>query len=300
MAISTFSELKTAVANWLENDSLTSRIPEFVAMAEDRIALDPDLRIRSMEANTDLVIGARNTLEASEVTGTADAIILTPDTAATAYTTGDRYRYVSEFTNTGTTPTVDISSLGTKVIKKYIEGSLQALEAGDIVNAHTIDLYYDGTQFVWVPRGGIPLPGNFLGVRRIIIQGSPNIYPEFQSVENYWSMFLSSEVGRPEAYTIDGDHILFGPDSNSALAVKLLYWRRFTALSADGDTNWILTNARGLLLYATLLEAQIYLEDDESAFKFSELYGDMVTRIEASNKQDRYASLTSRTDIRIP
>jgi hypothetical protein len=47
MAISTFTELKTAVANWLDRDDLTNRIPEFVTLAED--TLNKRVRIRAME-----------------------------------------------------------------------------------------------------------------------------------------------------------------------------------------------------------------------------------------------------------
>jgi hypothetical protein len=48
MAISTYAELKTAVANWLDRDDLTDRIPEFIALAEARF--NRVLRLRSMEA----------------------------------------------------------------------------------------------------------------------------------------------------------------------------------------------------------------------------------------------------------
>ena len=47
MAISTYTELKTAVANWLDRDDLTDRIPEFIALAEARF--NRVLRLRSME-----------------------------------------------------------------------------------------------------------------------------------------------------------------------------------------------------------------------------------------------------------
>ena len=47
MAITTYSELKTAVANWINRTDLTSRIPEFIALAETRI--NRRLRIRAME-----------------------------------------------------------------------------------------------------------------------------------------------------------------------------------------------------------------------------------------------------------
>lgn len=48
MAITTYSELKTAVANWLDRTDLTSRIPEFIALAEADIRID--VRCRAMEA----------------------------------------------------------------------------------------------------------------------------------------------------------------------------------------------------------------------------------------------------------
>jgi len=47
MAISTYAELKTSIANWLDRSDLTSRIPEFIAFAEANIATD--VRVRQME-----------------------------------------------------------------------------------------------------------------------------------------------------------------------------------------------------------------------------------------------------------
>ena len=47
MAISTYSELNTAVANWLDRDDLTNRIPEFITLCEARF--NRSLRIRAME-----------------------------------------------------------------------------------------------------------------------------------------------------------------------------------------------------------------------------------------------------------
>jgi len=56
MAISTYAELQTAVANWLDRDDLTARIPEFIALAEARY--NRELRIRKMETTaTDTTVG---------------------------------------------------------------------------------------------------------------------------------------------------------------------------------------------------------------------------------------------------
>ena len=60
MAISNYSELQTAVANWLDRDDLTARIPEFISLAEARF--NRVLRLRSMEAKytANTVAGQRN------------------------------------------------------------------------------------------------------------------------------------------------------------------------------------------------------------------------------------------------
>ena len=47
MAISNFTNLKTAIANYLNRDDLTSYIPDFISLAESRI--NNELRVREME-----------------------------------------------------------------------------------------------------------------------------------------------------------------------------------------------------------------------------------------------------------
>jgi len=53
MALSTFTELKDAVADWLDRSDLTARIPDFIALAEAR--LNRDLRIRPMEVRSTMI-----------------------------------------------------------------------------------------------------------------------------------------------------------------------------------------------------------------------------------------------------
>ena len=50
MALGTFTELKDAVADWLDRSDLTDRIPDFIALAEARI--NRELRIRPMEVRS--------------------------------------------------------------------------------------------------------------------------------------------------------------------------------------------------------------------------------------------------------
>ena len=60
MAISNYTELQTAVANWLDRDDLTATIPEFISLTEARF--NRILRIRAMETEADqaTVAGTRS------------------------------------------------------------------------------------------------------------------------------------------------------------------------------------------------------------------------------------------------
>lgn len=52
MGLSTFTELKASIADWLVDDNLTSVIPDFITLCEARF--HRDLRIREMEAQSTL------------------------------------------------------------------------------------------------------------------------------------------------------------------------------------------------------------------------------------------------------
>ena len=52
MSIASYSELKTAIASWLNRDDLTAKIPDFIALGEAH--LNRKLRIRAMETRVTL------------------------------------------------------------------------------------------------------------------------------------------------------------------------------------------------------------------------------------------------------
>jgi len=54
MSINTYSELKTAIANFLARDDLTSRIPEFIEIAEARINRELETREQEKRATASL------------------------------------------------------------------------------------------------------------------------------------------------------------------------------------------------------------------------------------------------------
>ena len=57
MAFSTYSELKTEIANFLARDDLTSQIPSFITLAEARMSRELNSRTQEKRANATTVAG---------------------------------------------------------------------------------------------------------------------------------------------------------------------------------------------------------------------------------------------------
>lgn len=94
--------------------------------------------------------------------GAADAYVVTLAPAITAYTTGVRYRFKATNPNTGAS-TVNFNSLGTKSIKKKVDGTATALAANDIRANQWCDLIYDGTDMILVSPLGNTATGTGSG-----------------------------------------------------------------------------------------------------------------------------------------
>jgi len=100
-----------------------------------------------------------------------------------------------------------------------------------------------------------PLPNDFLEVRQFLVDDKVLQYvPE--EVYGMLQEFATDAVN----YTLDGDSIKVAGGGTSTY--RLDYYSQLTALSAGTDTNWLLTNAPDVYLWASLAEAYDYLQDD--------------------------------------
>lgn len=296
MAITTYAELKTAVNTWGKwGGAYASNIPEWIAISEDWLARK--LRVRAMETQAIIPIKKFVGIGASSVGGTANAITLTNDTATTTYTKGESYTFTAEADSTSTTVTINVDAKGTKTL--YEADGSTAPESGRIINGAEYTITYDGTGFRLVPPGAYPLPSNYVAMRRLYIPGDPVWQIGPQSPAMFWGKHEGS-TGKPRKYTTEGDLIVFGPNSpDTTYYVAALYYKKFTALSADSDTNWILSNARGLLLYGALVEGYSYLNDSANMIKYAAMRDSLLEDVHVADRNDRYSgdSLTMQSDV---
>lgn len=199
MSITTYAELKTAIANWLEDSTLTSRIPEFIALAQAKMYRGvmgpggwavPPLRIRDM-------------LTSANIT---------------------------------------------------------------------------------VTEGAGALPTGWLGFVRTWVEGADKPNLKYVPAQTFYDDALAHVTsGDVLHYTIEGGTIRTAPAVSAT--IKSVHYVKFAAMSADGDADWIVTNAPHVYLHGALAEAWGYKLDGEQEAKHAALFAQGVKGLMGADKQ---------------
>lgn len=131
----------------------------------------------------------------------------------------------------------------------------------------------------------LALPTRFLEARNVALNGYPQRYvtPQEYAEQENWTSYN---------FTVKGELFYF---QSSSATYSIDYWQAFEAFSADGDTNWLLTNAPEVYLWGALAEAKTYIEGDPT--KEFAFYQRAVTRLRQTEMQARFPGpLTVRHD----
>lgn len=193
MAITNYSELKTAVSTWLNRSDITSRIPEFITFAESGIGRD--VRVRQMEKRA----------------------------------------------------TASIST-------EYVD-----------------------------------MPTDFILQRNIQLNTTNQCRLKFYTPEQMDMYNPSQTTGQPKVYSIIGTEFQFKPIPDTTYTAEIAYFARFSSLSGDSDTNWLLTNQPEIYLYGALLASAPFLEDDPRIQTWAALYANAVESINKQDDEARYS-----------
>lgn len=87
----------------------------------------------------------------------------------------------------------------------------------------------------------------------------------------YWPDRTATD--EPEFYAdYDYDHWLIAPTPDQDYPWEVSYYEKLQPLDATNETNWLTDVAPQLLLYATLLEAEPFLKNDERVQTWQTLY----------------------------
>ena len=204
MAITNYSELKTAVADFLNRDDLTETLPTFIAMAE--ATLNREVRHWRMEQ--------RSTAE--------------------------------------------------------------------------IDDQY------------LTLPTDWVDTVRITVQDTVPYVLNLASrdqIEEY-RLRGADVAGKPVYYSHIAGEIELYPTPDATYDIEMLYKQKIEALSDSNTTNWLLTEAPDVYLYAVLIETAIYLRDDERIAAYAALYKSKLDALNASSKKSTVSGTGLKLNIR--
>lgn len=120
------------------------------------------------------------------------------------------------------------------------------------------------TQTITIGAGASSgvLPAGFMGMVSLEI-AADNTELHFITPDTYPRALKNANgVTTPSAYTLSGSTILLTPVWTAGGSLTARFFKKQTALSGVNTTNWYITNAPDLLLYACLLEGAPYIKEE--------------------------------------
>jgi len=190
VSITTYAELKSAIADFLNRDDLTSTIPTFISLGEAQIARD-----------------VRHWKQEKRVTTSVD----------------ERYENLPS---------------------DWIELKFITLSTGAMLETVA--------------------PSNMADMRA-----------------------RSDTPGVPKYVRMTADQLEFYPTPSAATDISMLYYARTPALSDASPTNWLLSDAPDVLLYASLIHSAPYLAEDARVQIWGSLYQSGVEKLNIENQRGR-------------
>ena len=107
-----------------------------------------------------------------------------------------------------------------------------------------------------ISSSAITFPTRFLEPIRLAASSSGQTWPLDYVAPN---QFDQSSSAVPTTYTYLNNRIETA--GTGASSYTLDYYQSFASLTADADTNWLLANAPGVYLYASLIESAPFIAD---------------------------------------
>lgn len=147
-----------------------------------------------------------------------------------------------------------------------------------------------------VSSGVVSVPSDYIELKHAYINQDPSVILSRTKPESIYTHYPTrSASGLPTLISREGDSFIFGPYPDSNYNVRGIYYARLTALSESNTTNWFTGNASDLLLYAALVEAANFMEDDENFIKYENLFNRAVDRVMQQDNDEQFSGSTLRT-----
>jgi len=149
--------------------------------------------------------------------------------------------------------------------------------------------------------GEAALPADFIEMKhlRIVSSGATNnLLEPIDANELYRQFPKRTSDGKPVVFARDQTKLIFGPFPDSNYTVKGTYYKRLAALSTTNTTNWFMANAPDLLLAASMVEASLFLIEDERSPAWKQKMNQIMQDIYEEENQARASGGPKRSIAR--
>lgn len=158
------------------------------------------------------------------------------------------------------------------------------------------------SSYTTLAAQAVALPTLFLQARRLYLSGNAGRKLSFIDPDEFWTRYVGTTSGTPLYFTIEGENLLVGPTPDTSYTAQLLYYKAFAALSADADTNWLLTNAPYAYVHGAAIEGFRYLRNPDAMASSHAAFCGIINALNLSDKRDRYSGSpwAAKTDFNPP
>jgi len=133
------------------------------------------------------------------------------------------------------------------------------------------------------------LPSDMLDAKNIQTNGSRVVSLEYVTPDRADKIRRQLPYGEPRYYTIVGGTLELVPIPTGSTEVEIMYYSKIPSLSATVPTNWLLSSAPDLYLYASLLQSAPYLRDDPRISTWGGIYSQLLADLKIANERAEYS-----------
>jgi hypothetical protein len=198
---------------------------------------------------------------------------------------------------------VDYATLLTSV-SAWVNRADLAAAAADFVSFGEARIYRDlrvaameATFSTAIAAGVVAVPTGYIEMKNARISGGIALVRK--DAEWIYARYPTRTAeGEPRYFAREAQSLIFGPYPDSNYTVNGCYYKRLTSLSGTNTTNWLITDAPDLILFAALCEAAPYLQDDTRIALWEKKYAQIKDRVQRNDEQEEFSGSPLAATVR--
>lgn len=142
---------------------------------------------------------------------------------------------------------------------------------------------------ITITAGQSTIPSAMLDVKEIVAYNGTCAWPVMRSTYADVRNKRLSSAQRTTVFDTVSGNFEFGPEPSSGVSVDVVYYQELEFISSAVPTNWFVSYAPELILYAALYEAAVFMKDTEQEQKYKQMYSDARELLKAQKEKAEWS-----------